>query len=449
MHQVPPLTHSTWSPVSTVVPRPVDQPRFPKLDRICDWLNDTVEWPNQAGISFVGVNRLWVGKHARLTVEFGIELTEGDSFRVYRLQGKTGPVRRARSSRTKARFARHGLAGLGLYNADLGLVCTTPDRDRDLPAVRDLLDPQRSTAALVDTPAAQELALSPSDDVHCRLITYRISKRCSMHVSRITDRSTGGVFLKVFKRPPSLAVVEALRRLDTQIATRSQGRLRVPPILGFLPERNLLITRGISGSLANLGTSHDDLKHASSVLASLHETEVPGLRMHTAIDEFQTACRWVRALHTLGYRQHHSLRELVKALAPDVDTIDSEGAVVIHRDFYTGQLLRSDETLWLTDFDTLTRGHPEVDLSTFAAHTILDSLMAEQSRQDVLSSVYTLLSGYQRAGRRISSERMTFYLPCALARLGGIALTRGVPESIVQTMWDLATDCQRGCISLI
>ena len=123
-----------------------------------------------------------------------------------------------------------------------------------------------------------------------------------------------------------------------------------------------MITRAATETATPLGVAPDDVAAAAEVLAVLHDANIPTTHVHRVGDELQIACRWVRVLRLLGGEHHLRLRELVVGLAESAKAIHEPGATVIHRDFHPAQVLRSNGRLWLTDLDTLCRGHAELDL---------------------------------------------------------------------------------------
>lgn len=343
-------------------------------------------------------------------------------------------------SHTRARVSRHGLRGLRLINNELGLWCCTPDRDRRLPAVRALVDHRRAASVLATTAAAQFLDLGhDGKQVRCEIAAYRANKRCSLRVKPTNSLGNGGVFVKVFRRAPTGEQVEALRLLPPYLDDLSSGRVRAPAIIDFCPAKRLLITAAVTEASCPLGTSPEALSAAATALAILHELPaVTATKIHTARDEFQTACRWGSALRVLREPRHVRLRKLLVDLSRQAATIEEQGTTLIHRDFFPAQLLWAGKTLWVLDFDTLCLGHSEVDVATFVAHLLFDGLIAGTGIPEITRMAASFVEDYLRNGGRISKSRLRFYLPCALARLGAIHLPRGVPVQVVDQLWELA-----------
>ena len=133
------------------------------------------------------------------------------------------------------------------------------------------------------------------------------------------------------------------------------------------------------------------------------------------------------------------LRRLTAGLQARARSLPSGGMALIHRDFYGAQLLRSDRSLWLLDYDTLGVGHPELDVATYAAHAVLEAAPAGAVDADRAGQIAgRFVDAYAAAGGRIDRRRLAFYLPCALARLGAIQVVRPIAGTAVEMLWALA-----------
>lgn len=416
---------------------------FPCLapERLRCWLQREVEWADGAHLQDVRLNRLWVGRRGRLSFELALDLKLGDANQTCLLQGGA-PVNAPSQVHTRGRISRHGLKGLRLTSGELGLWFCTPDRDRRLPAVRALLSDRRAGSLLAATPAGPFLHLERDDEkIHCQIAAYRAGKRCSLHVWRKDSVGSGGLFVKVFRRVPASEQVEAWRRLPAQLDDLSNGRVRSPAVIDFCRTNRMLISEGVTEEARPLGTDSESNSAAAHALAVLHELPVETAhKTHTPRDEFQTMCRWVRTLRSLGLDRYQRLRNLAVGLSGQVVSVHEPGSTLIHRDFFASQLLRDGDTLWILDFDTLCQGHPEVDVATFVAHLLLDGLIAKEAKPDCARKAAEFVGAYLENGGSTAKARLRFYLPCALARLGAIHLARGVSAGVVDELWTLAED---------
>lgn len=418
----------------SITPTPLD------MATVHFWLEREIEWGDDLHLLHVRLNRMWAGRHGTLSLELSLDLRSKGAACTHVLQGVSGSDDLPRRLHRRAKFTRHGLSGLRLTSDELGLWCCTPDRDPKLKVVRELLHDSRAATVLAATAAGPLLGLDRAGPrVRCEIVGYRAGRRCALHAWTTDAQDRKGVFVKVFRRAPTTERIEALRRLTTFLEARSRGRVRAPALVDFRPAERLLITAAIPGETSSLGMSADDLSQAANALAIVHEAPItPGLTVHTAQDEFQTAYRWVSALRVAGEKRYVRLQELVVGLRDLVTTIDDQGVVLIHRDFFAAQLPRQGNTLWVVDLDTLSVGHPELDVATFLAHLYLDGLTVGIAPDEVTDAAGRFVEAYRRSGGRVANHRLRFYLPCALARLGAIHAARDVPAEVVDELWRMA-----------
>lgn len=422
------------------------------LDAICEWLKREIEWEAGIGLQAVRLNRLWTGRHGRLSFELALNTTPHVEAGTYLLQGglvanrsranTASETLSQRRSHTRARTRGQRLTGLSLESGELGMWCCTPDRDRKLRVVADLLDDTRARSFLADTAAAPVLELERDDaGVRCEVAAYRATKRCALRARPSGNTKSNGVFVKVFRRAVPAARIETLSRLRSYLDDRSGGRVRVPELIDSCVKRRFMITAAVTDEARSLDTSPADIATAAGVLAILHDAPLAlAAKNHAPIDELQTVCRWIPTLQMLGKPRYIRLRQITVTLGALRHTVEKSDCVLIHRDYFDSQLLQTDESVWLLDLDTLCSGHREVDVSTFVAHVFLDALVAGDNVAEIKSIGRHFAEEYIRRGGRLVDDRMRFYFPCALARLGAIHLSRGVSPAVVDELWNLAED---------
>lgn len=416
-----------------------------ELNRIQSWLERDINWSDGLSLQSIGLNRLWVGRHARLSFELVLQLLCDGQPQTLMLQGgdrakdwlRDGTTSRAH---THGRLSTNGLAGLRIVSDELSIWCSTPDRDRKLRVVRELLDDRNASSLLAETAAAPVLGLGRKHArVRCRVTSYRAGKRCAMLARSAGSCVSGRVFVKVFRRAPSAEQLKSNMLLASYLTERSGGLFRMPAYIDSCINKRLLISEALPEKSRPLEHIPEDIASAGALLAALHDAPIElTCKIHSPIDEFQTVCKWVRTLQVLRKPSYLRLRKLVVELSDRIATCHTPAPVLLHRDYFASQLMRSGATVWLLDLDTLSQGHPEVDVATFVAHIFLDGLLAGSTTLEVVDSGAGFVDCYRRAGGRVSNGRLQFYLPCALARLGAIHLARGVSAPVVEELWELA-----------
>ncbi len=430
---------------------------FPSMESIARWLRLSVSWPNGVSLVNVRIHRLWAGKKRRVTFELELVLSRNGTSESSVLQGGISEHPPVWRPRHRADMGANGIIlGLRLFDAELGIWVCSPDRDKRLPIIRDLLDraelgrlldciiPEQKSSERIDGQVERrqirEAGLS-SD-----LIAYRTNRRC---VFRVIDQRSGvndkTIFVKAFKRPPKASDIAATREFCNELAQVSHGFVRVPDILGYDEVRGVLVTAGIQDQESDQSKTHDDIERAAKCLAALHQCGAEAhSRVHSALDEVDTVARWADVLPIVLDARAHQLEEIVLALKNRAEELHPSINVSIHRDFYDAQLIHHKNVSWILDLDTLCAGHAELDIATYTAHCFFDALRSGDAHQDTKGTMELLITKYQLAGGDLSRKTLQFYMSCALARLGALQFARGASKAIVKELWNFAEDYLEG-----
>lgn len=418
------------------------------VERVAGFLSQAVSWPDSRRVHHVRLKRLWPGKDPdRITFELEIELKSTQGTAAFCLQGGLGLGSQNRRVHTQARLAEEELLGIRVSDPAQDAWFCTPDRDWRLPAVRQLLKHTQLPRLLKDTRTASVLGLGDSSGcLQAEVIAYRATKRCVLRIRADSEDPNRSVFLKVFRRSPSEAHVSKLRTIAAELQAHSAGRVRVPILLDFLPAERILITAAVCDSSEILGAEAEDLHSAAQAMVALHQITSRVDGTHSPDDEVSIGRRWHRVLGLLSHPQCHRLGAIFDQLSERLPCCDPADTVLVHRDFYGRQLLRTDDVVWIVDLDTLCRTHAEVDLATYIAHLILERLQSGAAVTEAREVAARFAEQYRSCGGHPDESRLQFYLPAALARLGAIHAARGLPERIVGVLWDLSEQFMKsGC----
>lgn len=415
-------------------------PRYFEGQRLEDWLKQEIEWPAGLSLRETRLHRVWAGRHGRIAFELVLSLRSGESTVTHFLQGVFGGGIPAFRPVKAACIREHGVASVRVANRELCVWCCSPDRDPALPIVSQLLDARRVASLLRPTAASPILGLDDDEvQLNCTVMGYRAARRCALRVSRPDAPGANAVFVKAHRRAPPHTQLAAVANLAADLHARSSGRVRIPALIDEVRDERLLIMAAVAGGPIPLELNGYDLALAANALAMLHGSDFDAsIPCHAPTGEFQTVCRWVRGLKVLQEERYLRLRELATELRESLHGVEAAGVTLIHRDFYAAQMLRDEETLWLVDFDTLSTGHPELDVATFVAHLFLDGLQDDESTATLSDTGERFIGSYRDDGGRLLSKRFRFYLACAMARLGAMHLVRGVPARVVDELWTLA-----------
>lgn len=414
---------------------------LPGFDRLVGWLADAIRWPTPIRLQGVRLQRFWPSRRGRISFELAIDLSSDGVETTCFLQGgrlggiKTGTVR------GDTVMATPWVMNLCLSNRESGWGVVSPDRDPRLPGLGDALLTDRAIALFRGSRAGSVLGLDQGETaIRSDLIAYRINKRA---VVRLSGAAGVSVYLKAYRRMPPVEEIDRYQRLRSLLDERSGGRLGMPAILDTLPDNRCLVMSAVEGDCRPLGQSSEDIAAAAEALAVFHGLDIDTGRNHSPRDELRIAGRWLKVLRGAAPALHGRMRSIVLALARLAKSIPMEGLRLVHRDFYGAQILLQGDRVRLVDFDTLGKAHPEVDVSTFVAHLLLDAMIAGKEDSSALVSASAFLEAYRR-GHHLDPRRLRFYLPSALVRLGAIHWVRGLPVEQVSRLWGIAESAVAG-----
>lgn len=408
-------------------------------DAVESWLRADVTWPAGVAMRGLRVRRLWPSKHGVITFELAVDLHVSGEDTTYVIQG--GALGRIKCSSPSADAVLDSgwIMNLSLSSAELGVCVLSPDRDPRLALTQTGINGFVLPELLHGTKAADFLGLADdARDLRQKLVAYRIAKRCVFRLKNRVRSNTRSAFLKSFRRMPTDELLENYQSLGAYLRDRSGGTIIAPALLDHLPDARVLIFEGADASARHLTTQAADLDLAANVLALVHGSNMACSRSHGSEDELNIAQRWLPMLADSHPEHHERLLALVQHLTHLHERMPSRACCLLHRDFYSAQVLRQDDRTWVVDLDTMSMGHPEVDLATFSAHLLLDAIVDGSTDDAARALVHSFLESYRNHGRRPSADHLHFYLSSATARLAAIHATRGLDRQCVARLWTLA-----------
>ena len=195
---------------------------------------------------------------------------------------------------------------------------------------------------------------------------------------------------------------ESFRRMDFLASNLPQSReIRTPKPLGFDSEAQLVLMGELTGRPLEERLQTDDVhavERTAVALAKLHALADERLPRRYAGDYLLKAMETKRMLASLSTDlgdQAHRICERLRRNLPE----PASRPVLVHGDFYYGQVLVGRDGLGIVDFDRLHMGTPLADLGNFIAHLKLLQL------ENRLQNPNTFASSFIRAyGDRFGTE---------------------------------------------
>jgi aminoglycoside phosphotransferase (APT) family kinase protein len=177
------------------------------------------------------------------------------------------------------------------------------------------------------------------------------------------------------------------------------GRFRVPQLLAFEPEENLVLYRACTGTPLNEQMDNESLldgvRDAARWLAKLHGSAVQLPRTFTVTQEASSTQEWATVIGRHSPEVFEPAQRLASRWAAGGSSFRST-PVPIHKDFHAGHLLR-DDSVWVIDLDEARHGDRAFDLAHFCAYL---EFTGDTSgiRQKAFLDEYARLTGWSDDG---------------------------------------------------
>ncbi|PYM13177.1 MAG: hypothetical protein DMD81_21865, partial [Candidatus Rokuibacteriota bacterium] len=208
----------------------------------------------------------------------------------------------------------------------------------------------------------------------------------------------------------------------------SGGSLRVPRPLLVVKDLGLVLLDHFPGAdlreILNNGGASEALALAGRWLARLHEAvPLAGLRIASPDHELGKVQRWRDQIGSALTRADAGRLDLALKSMCDLASWLRYEPVMIHKDFYFGNVLWDGKRVCILDFDELAVGDPALDLGHFLAHL---EVLAYRigSRVDGLSAAASTFSTAYAATDVTLAPRVTLYRAYTFLKLAATEVAR-------------------------
>lgn len=207
------------------------------------------------------------------------------------------------------------------------------------------------------------------------------------------------------------------------------GRFRVPRLLAFVPEENLVLFQECTGTpldqLVDHPDSLDGVRDAARWLAQLHLSSVQLPRTFDTGQEVTSTHAWAAAVGRYSPQLLKPAQRLASLWATIGPPSPPGAQVPIHKDYHAGHLM-IDDHVWVIDLDEARHGDRAFDLAHFCAY--LDFLGDSRgTRRENFLSEYARCTGWSDDG---SFARYSAYTWLKIAKQ--LALRSGPGRTPVQ-----------------
>ncbi len=182
------------------------------------------------------------------------------------------------------------------------------------------------------------------------------------------------VYGKTFASERGPRVCEITRAV---VAARACGPdVRLPDVVGYLPDLKLLVQREVPGEPVGRVLLHGDellVRHIADALHAFHTSGLDLGRRHDPAKELDPLLGRVEGLGAACPSLDAAARRCLATVQAGREAFDWRWRPV-HRDFYHDQVLVGSDGLAVIDVDDAAMSEPAVDVANFAAHLRLLAL---------------------------------------------------------------------------
>ena len=235
------------------------------------------------------------------------------------------------------------------------------------------------------------------------------------------------------------AIDERLVKLHNDLQCHHFEKLRVPQILGTLPQLQMWLQEKALGehiAPTSRPTMHRDVGKA---LAELHLSNMFIDRFHTVSDELLNLKKQIYGLLSWQTKFAEESQWLILTCNRVAGFLLPAETTIIHRDFYHDQAIGSQHGIYFLDFDLAAMGQPELDAGNYLAHLDEYGLRKPQARNACNEAAMSFVEGYSICRPSVNLSNVNIWRFLSLARLA--AISQRIPERWGSTD-DLISACR-------
>jgi Phosphotransferase enzyme family len=292
------------------------------------------------------------------------------------------------------------LLGRGVFHfPGLESVVWVFPNDRKLPGLPALLDPAR----LPDVVARAFGNNWVIDGSASEVAQYAAESSCTVRVDlKLRNTSTGScethvIFGKTYRIDQSERAWRVLKHLWEN---GGDGARLFPQPIAHQPEISTVWQTGVAG--VSLGEFYRNstlfpeyIKSAATAIAALHQIPTPSAGLVTREEIISRLTRAAELISLVRPLRRRQLESILKNLT-DLSRIMGETAVcTLHGDLHLKNLLVTNDSIVLIDFDDLCRGDPLQDVGSFIAAIYYRGLIEGRSYHEIEEITRLFIQAYR------------------------------------------------------
>ena len=424
---------------------------------VADLLNERagIHWPSPGRLSDVRIERAWPMRNGDTAVEWsarlgGVAESPSGRYSIYASHTALG-LDASDESLTTPVIDERMIRNLRVDLPDLHVQIHSLDRDSRMPHLKGCLDASEMAKHLQAIWNGAATRPKPAR-LTCRLLAYRARRRAAIAYRRFDETAAHQTLMgKTFRGDRAKALLDVHEAVARELVANGCNNVCVPASVGLIESQRMALFSWVQGASLDFAPASLScafcaerttvrVTAAIDALAALHRVSLPGLPAYSVSDECAIVDRWRAALVDMSPSGAACVFMLAEALRSVGESVRSTRQCTIHRDFYDKQLLQGQSGTTILDLDTLSRGHPAVDLGNYLAHVYLCSLQSDWPKQAFPETAQAALRRYDERTATLHDDALPFCFASALFRVGAVHATRTETRRFAPALWQLARD---------
>ena len=247
-----------------------------------------------------------------------------------------------------------------------GLVLRRPGLDSKLPGLRLLHHPEEAAVLL------KTFAKTEEDKVKVELVAHRLGKRA---VLRITTIENAVYYIRLRGISSQSGSVSYSRHQALYNQAKARTAIAIPKPLGYCPELGAAVFGELEGTPAEYwgAAAPAQCQMISQALRGLQSIQCSSMPQHTAEDEYAILLQLYDRTQRYFPEVALTIKEPMKWVGIRLRQSSNTPGVLAHRDLHQKQLLISETSVGILDFDTVCLAHPALDVGNLQAHVYFES----------------------------------------------------------------------------
>lgn len=411
------------------------------------WMRDAIEreiaWPDGLAVKEVHIRRFTPRPRQSFDVEYEISLdgAPNASSKSLALFGRIPRLACPIESR-EARGSNGGVAGVLTHLSDTDATLHTMDRDPCFPRFDECIDSDGIAGIIRRMSQSASESESPCRPIglRSRMVSFRCGRRFVLRYddnSSLDSRSAWAG--KFFADDRGSRLTQRHRRLGELLSDVRNGAVGVPKVVGYDPDLHMMVAHWAAEPPINesMESAVAIARRAGEALSVLQSLSMDDAATASVDRDRQQLERWCDCIVALRGGLAKTAARVLQAIEGARGDWPQATPVPCHGDFYQDQLIVGEHRTTLLDLDTLSVGHPCMDLGNFLAHQCLWCLQHGYAPDQYEVLVNAAIDGYESNAQDADPAALHYFWASSLFRIGALHAFRCSTAHHTPVLWNM------------